>query len=227
MPVFHFVKGVHVTEVTPAEAAELRLGDDMASNEIVRLSIDEFLSITDGDQKPIDHGFDRKSIAQYFRGTRIERTTTPMDCELALKAYEWMEKIHVPHAEVLRLEKLIVDFVKGELQAPISAQADGAWKSATNRETVKKAAQKVIDALVSKLLPPWIYQGKKGEETACQVKVQEAAGVSVNEEVLPSFLTLLQMFLVQTKRFEKGVAGFMDEEPVVGNHHCRNIKAHF
>jgi 8-oxo-dGTP pyrophosphatase MutT (NUDIX family) len=231
IPSFHFVKGVHVIEITTEQAAELKLGDDMASNEIISLSLDEFLLTADNDLTPIDHGFDRKSIALYLMEKKAgisqfynERITTKVDCNIAEKAYAWMNSICVPKTEIAGLERLFAEFVENELKAPVDAEAIGAWKSAANREMIKKAAQKVVDAIVLKLLPAWTYEGKKGEETACQVKVQEATGVSVNGEVLPSFLTIPQMFLLQAKRFEEGVAILMEEGSTTDSLHCRDIQ---
>jgi hypothetical protein len=40
--------------------------------------------------------------------------------------------------------------------------------------------------------------GKKSEEKACQMKVQDAVGMLVNGAPLPSFLTIPQMTLLQS-----------------------------
>jgi 8-oxo-dGTP pyrophosphatase MutT (NUDIX family) len=207
MPEFHFVKGVNIALITPQEAINLKLGDDMARNELTSLPIDEFLRVTDEDTKPIDHGFDRKWIAKYIRAFNsndekalqnlqlYQRLITEEDQVIASKAFEWMKGVRVNISDIDRLKDLIQKFDSTKFEE--QTKAEGAWKSPENRELVKKAAQKVVDAIVKKLFPDWKYMSKKGEETACQVKVQEAVGILVNGDPLPSFLTIPQMISLQ------------------------------
>ncbi len=203
---FHFVKGVNIILITPQQAHQLKLADDMASNEIANLPVKEFLDLTDKEIKPIDHGFDRQWIAKYIRAFNSlemknveklqfnQRMITKEDQIIASKVFEWMKKIHVNKNEINNLQDLIQQF---SINLTVNSKAQGLWKSAENREVVKKSSQKVVDAIVKKLLPDWKYIGKNGEETACQVKVQEAVGVLVNGDPLPAFLTIPQMVSLQ------------------------------
>lgn len=206
MPSFNFVKGVNLVLIKPEDSSKLKLADDMASNEITSLPVEEFLRVTDSDTKPIDHGFDRKWIAEYIRVINNEKTVqnhfnqrmiTEEDHLMASKAYEWMKNIRINKSDIDHLKDLIQQFAISNFTE--QTIAEGKWKTDKNREVVKKAAQKVVDALVKKLLPEWKYMGKKGEEKACQVKVQEAVGVLVNNDPLPSFLTIPQMVVLQSQ----------------------------
>lgn len=206
LPSFHFVKGVNLILITPEEAAQLKLADDMVSNEIATMPVEKFLGVTKADVKPIDHGFDRKWIGQYIEALNngkaigenqfYQRQVTEEDQIMAARAFEWMKNIRVNSHDLHHLQNLIQSAMTS---FPEKGAAHGPWKSENNREVVKKAAQKVVDAIVKKLLPDWTYVGKKGEEKACQIKVQEAVGVLVNDDPLPSFLTIPQMVALQSK----------------------------
>jgi 8-oxo-dGTP pyrophosphatase MutT (NUDIX family) len=227
-PSFNFVKGVHIALITPEQASKLKLADDMASNEITSLSVEEFLRITDADTKPIDHGFDRKWIAEYVRSMNSgalqhslkynERQITEEDQLIAAKALEWMNKIHVNKNHFYPIKDLIQQ--ASQINFSELSQAEGAWKSDKNREIIKKSAQKVIDAIVKKLLPEWKYAGKKGEEKACQVKVQEAVGILVNGDPLPSFLTIPQMAALQSGLLKGNKVEWVS---IANEGDCRNI----
>lgn len=212
-PVFHFVKGVHVGFVTPEQANQLKTGDDIADSKLVRLPTDEFVRITNEDKTPYDHGFDRKWISSYIQAMNRkenlrtdmhynEREITVEDAAIAAKARAWMSAIHVSKGELDMLETLISEFVaKMEIT---EAKGEGNWRTKPNRGVVQSSAQKLVNTLVNRLLPAWTYATKKGEQTACQIKVQDAVGFFLNGEPLPSFLTIPQMVSVQdakAKRF--------------------------
>lgn len=208
MPIFHFVKGVHLAYISPEQAEQLKLSDDMANNSIERLPVEEFLKITDNDSKPIDHGFDRKWIAEAIRDQRTgtaksyyKRSINDDDHCMADKALDWMQRIRVNSKDIENIQSIIGNFVASEWH--VDSLGSGNWKSPENRETVKKSAQKVVDAMVERLLPQWTFQGKKGEEVGTQVKVQEAASVYVNGELIPSFLTISQMVALQNRSIKK------------------------
>lgn len=211
-PVFHFVKGVHVGFVTPEQANQLKTGDDIADSKLVRLPTDEFVRITNEDKTPYDHGFDRKWISQYIQAMNRKenllsdmhykvREITAEDSAIATKAREWMSKIHVSKGELDMLEKLIVEFV-AKMEFP-EAKAEGNWRTKPNRGAVQASAQKLVNTLVNRLLPAWTYPTKKGEQTACQIKVQDAVGFFLNGEPLPSFLTIPQMVSVQDEKAKR------------------------
>jgi 8-oxo-dGTP pyrophosphatase MutT (NUDIX family) len=216
LPVFHFAKGVHVAVVDANVAAQLKLGDDMASNIITRMPVDEYLAVVDANTKPIDHAFDMKLIAATIRSYRADgvfaenrrMTITSEDRAVAEKAKAWMKTVSVDLSLLAEFREYI-----GETAALISENRIpiiGEWKSKENRGVVQKAAQKVVDAIVERLLPAWTYAGKNGEEKACQLKVQDAVSVTVEGKLLPSFLTLPQMVAMSMDKDQFEVLGIID-----------------
>ena len=205
-PSFNFVKGVYLVLATPEQASQLKLGDDMSSNEKTDLPVDTFMDVTDRDNKPVDHGFDRKWIAKYIKSINSGstqqnldlncRTITEEDEQMAAKAKDWMKNIRVNKKDLDCLKELIQ---QSPLPLLMEQTKPEEWKSEKNREIIKSSAQKMIDAIVKRHLPEWKYMGKKGGQNACQIKVQEAVGILVNGDPLPAFLTIPQMVALQSK----------------------------
>lgn len=196
-PIFHFVKGVHVGFVTPEQSAQLKLGDDMKANEICRMSVPEFLDVTEKDTKPIDHGFDRKWIAEYIKNNGMafnQRKLTDQDVKVALQAHEWMKGIQLDIVMLRQLNMIVQEAVKGMI---ITGEANGKWKDKQNRDAIRDAAQKVVDVITKKLLPEWTYDVKGEKKVGCQMKVQGAQGYMIGNDFLPSFLTAPQYFALK------------------------------
>lgn len=204
-PVSHSVTGVNLFIVTTEKAADVALANQLSDCALVRLPVEEFLEKTDNDTHPVDHGCVRKHIAKFIRCNNSSyrredfRThdVTESDCEVARKAKIWIDNVHVHIAKVLQLKNIITEFNAREFAQPVEGEVVGPWRSPENRDRVQEAAQRVVDAIVAKLLPAWIYQGTNGPLEACQVKVQEAVPVMVNWNFIPSFLTERQFLALQ------------------------------
>lgn len=197
-PIFHFVKGVHVGFVTPEQAGQLRLGDDMQANAICRMSVQEFLEVTERDTKPIDHGFDRKWIAEYIKsnGSRFnQRRLSEQDVKLALQAYEWMKDIKLDIAMLSQLKTIVQEALK---EMNVTGEANGKWKDKQNRDAIREASQKIVDVITKKLLPEWTFDVKGEKKVGCQMKVQGAQGYMIGNDFLPSFLTAPQYFALKS-----------------------------
>lgn len=207
-PVSHFVKGVSVILVTPEQSVNLKL-TNTETNELVTIPVQEFFDTTDRDIHPTDYGFDRKHIARYIRNYNAfnvdcdyqVRETTDEDCRIAQKAKKWIEGIQVPRMELMRISDIFDELCQKQLVS-YAVERNKVLKSVDEYDTVVGALQKVVDTVVSRLLPPWTYQGQNGIETARQVKVQKAAGIFINGNPLPSFLTIPQIFALENNLTE-------------------------
>jgi len=197
-PIFHFVKGVHVGFVTPYEADQLRLGDDMQANTIYKMSVPEFLEVTAKDTKPIDHGFDRKWIAEYIKDSGSsfnQRTLSEQDVKVALQAYDWMKDIKIDTGMLNQLKVIVQEAIT---EMNVTGDANGKWKDKQNRDAIREASQKIVDVITKKLLPEWTYEVKGEKKVGCQMKVQGAQGYMIGDDLLPSFLTAPQYFALKS-----------------------------
>ncbi len=207
MPAFHFGKGVYIGVVSPEEAPDsppvddpsykgLKLADDMKDKDYCKMTIPEFLKITDEDKKPIDHGFDRKWIAKFLREKNIteefsQRTLSKEDVDAAVKFQEWEKGIKFDETLCTHMEEIVQRFVS-ELR--VDGHMKGSWRDKDNREQITKAAQKIVDIITKKLVSDWTYMdSKKGMQSALQMKVQDGQGFTIDNGVLlPSFMTTPQ-----------------------------------